>query len=55
MLLGNIKLKSIEGLISRNLIDSYISHDKSVSLNNVTREYDNMILICLLSNVILLF
>ena len=41
-MLGNIKFESTEVLISSDLIDSYISHDKSVSLNNVMRGYDNM-------------
>ena len=33
VLLGKNKLNSIEILISKVLIDSYISHDKSVSVN----------------------
>ena len=38
MLLGKDKLNTIEVLISIALIDSYISHDKFVSVNNVLRE-----------------
>ena len=36
------KLNTIEVLISNALIDSYISHDKFVSINNVLREYNEM-------------
>ena len=32
----------MEVLISKALIDSFISHDKIVSVNNVLREYDDM-------------
>ena len=42
MLLGKDKLKTIEVLISKGLIDSYISHDEFVSVNNVLREYNGM-------------
>ena len=42
MLLGKDKLNTIEVLISKALIDSNISHDKFVSLNNVFREYNEM-------------
>ena len=38
-MLGKDKLNAIEVLISKALIDSYISHDKFVSVNNVLREY----------------
>ena len=38
MLLGKDKLNTIEILISKALIDSYISHDEFVSVNNVLRE-----------------
>ena len=41
-LLGKDKLNTIEVLISKALIDSYISHDKFVSVNNVLREYYEM-------------
>ena len=40
VLLAKTKLKSTEILISRVLIDSYISHDEFVSVNNVLKEYD---------------
>ena len=36
------KLNTIEILISKALIDSYISHDESFSVNNVLREYNKM-------------
>ena len=38
-MLGKSKLNTIEILIYRNLIDSYISHDELVSVNNVLIEY----------------
>ena len=41
-MLGKDKLNAIEVLISKALIDSYISHDEFVSLNNVLREYYEM-------------
>ena len=37
VLLGKYKLNIIEVLISKALVDSYISHDKFVSVNNVLR------------------
>ena len=42
VLLGKGKLNTIEVLISKALIDSYISHDEFVSVNNVLREYDEV-------------
>ena len=39
VLLGKTKLNTFEILISKALIDSYISHDKFASVNNVLREY----------------
>ena len=42
MLLGKDKLNTIEVLISKTLIDSYISHDEFVSVNDVLREYNEM-------------
>ena len=36
------KLNSIEVLISKALIDSNISHDEFVLINNVLKEYDDM-------------
>ena len=39
---GKDKLNAIEVLISKALVDSYISHDKFVSLNHVLREYYEM-------------
>ena len=39
VLVGKNKLNTIEVLISKALIDSYISHDDFVSVNNVLREY----------------
>ena len=41
MLLGKDKLNTIEVLISKALIDSYISHEELVSVN-VSREYNEM-------------
>ena len=37
--LGRDKLNTIEVLISKALIDSYIIHNELVSVNNVLREY----------------
>ena len=42
MLLGKTRLDSFEVLISKALIDSYINHDKFVSVNNVLLEYKEM-------------
>ena len=42
MLLGKDKLNTTEILISKALIDSYISHDQFTSINNVLREYNEM-------------
>ena len=42
LLLGRDNLNTIEVLISKALIDSYINHDKFVSVNNVLREYFEM-------------
>ena len=42
VLLGKDKLNTIKFLISKSLIDSYISHDEFVSINNVLREYNDM-------------
>ena len=42
ILLEKDKLNSIEVLISKALIDSYISHDEFVLVNNVLREYYEM-------------
>ena len=36
------KLTTIEVLISKALIDSYIRHDEFVSVNNLLREYNEM-------------
>ena len=41
MLLAKTKLNTIV-LISKALIDSYINHDKFVSVNNVLRKYNAM-------------
>ena len=40
--LGKDKLNIIEVLISKSLIDSYISRDEFFSVNNVLREYCEM-------------
>ena len=42
MLLGKDQLNTTEILISKALIDSYISHDQFTSINNVLREYNEM-------------
>ena len=41
-MLAKFKLKSIEVLISNSLIDSVISHDEIVLINNVLKEYNKM-------------
>ena len=41
-MLGNDKLNAIEVIISKALIDSYISHDEFVSVYNVLREFNEM-------------
>ena len=41
VLSAKTKLNTIEVVISRALIDSYIGHNKFVSVNNVLSEYDN--------------
>ena len=38
-MLGKYKLNSIAVLIAKALIDSYVSHDKSISVSNVLIEY----------------
>ena len=38
-MLGKYKLNTIEVLISKVLVDSYISHDKFGKVNNILREY----------------
>ena len=40
MFLGKDKLNTIVVLISKALIDSYISHDELGSVNNVLRYYN---------------
>ena len=42
LLLAKNKLNSIEVLISRPLMNSYISHDEFVSIDNKLREYGDM-------------
>ena len=42
VLLGKTKLYTIEVVISKSLINSYISHDGFVSVNNVLREYNEI-------------
>ena len=41
-LLQQDKLTAIDVLVSKALINSYISHDEFVSINNVLREYYEM-------------
>ena len=40
--LAKSKLSSIEVLSSKALIDSNISHDEFVSINNALKEYNDM-------------
>ena len=42
VLLAKSKLNSIENFISKDLIDSVVSLDELVSINNVLKEYDDM-------------
>ena len=42
MMKGKSKLDTIEVLIPKALINSYISHDEFVSVNNALREYNEM-------------
>ena len=42
VLLGKVKLNTINVLTSKALIDSYISYDEFVSINKVLREYNEM-------------
>ena len=41
-MLAKYKLNSIEGSISKTVIDSNISHDEFVLINNVQKEYDDI-------------
>ena len=42
VMFAKFKLNSLEVLISKALIDSNISHEESVLINDVLKEYDNM-------------
>ena len=42
VLLGKDKLNTIDVLISKALIDSYITDDEFVSVHNVLREHNEM-------------
>ena len=42
VLLGKTELDTIKVLISKSLINPYIIHDELVSLNNVSREHNEM-------------
>ena len=42
VLLGKSKLNSREVLISKDLIDSNLSHDEFILINNILKEYDYM-------------
>ena len=42
MFLAKTKSDTIEVLIPKSLIDTYISRDEFVSVNNVWREYNEM-------------
>ena len=39
--LARVKLSAIEALISKDLINWYISHDEFASMNNVLKEYND--------------
>ena len=40
--LAKTELNSMKALISKDLIEPYISHDGLVFINNALKEYDNM-------------
>ena len=42
MLLGKTKSETIEVLNWKALINSYINHDKFISVNNMLKEYNEM-------------
>ena len=42
VLLAKTKLSSMQVLISKSLIDSYICHDEFILVNNLLREYNEM-------------
>ena len=42
VLLAKYKLNSTEVLISKDLVNSNISHDKFILINNVLKEFDDM-------------
>ena len=42
VLLAKTNLNTIEVLISKALIDSNISHDEFLTVNNVLKDYDDM-------------
>ena len=42
VLLAKTKINNIKVLISKALIDSNITHDKLVLINNVLKEYDDL-------------
>ena len=42
LLLPKTKLNYVEVFISKTLIDSYISHDEFILVNNLLREYNEM-------------
>ena len=42
MLLAKTMQSTIEALISKALIDSYINHDEFISVNNALKEYNEM-------------
>ena len=46
ILLGKDKLNAIEVLISKALMNSYVSNDEFVSVNNVLREYSEIKILC---------
>ena len=43
LLLAKAKLKRVKLLLSKALIDSNISHDECILINNKLKEFDNVI------------
>ena len=48
VLLGKYKLNAIEVLISKALIDSYISNEECISVNYLLREYNEIEILCII-------
>ena len=48
VLLGIYKLNTIEVLISKALMDSYISNEECISVNYLLREYNEIEILCVI-------